>query len=340
MTIITIQSAARRTCKARTPLSLKRLVATLAMASTATMTAVAAAWPERPIVMTVIGGPGSPPDVVARELGEHVGRALGQPVVVENAGAGGGIVGMDQVRRAAPDGHRFVLSHTVPLTVNPTLFKSLPYDPVRDFEPVSLLLGGPMILVATPSLGAHSYAEVVAASTRKGARLFYGSTGIATPSNIFFELFKAASGATIDHVPFKGTPGLAQALQTDQVPLGMESYPVLQGLIASGKVIPIAVSGDRRLSALPAVPTFAELGVSNMGIVWFAVLAPKGTAPEIIATMHRELTRALALPEFRRVHEALGRQIIGSTPAELAATLNTEIPRWRNVIRRAGITVE
>ena len=302
--------------------------------------ACAESWPTRPILMTVIGTPGSTPDVIARELGERVGRALGQPIIIENQGASGGIVGMDQVRRAPADGYRFAFSHLTAIVVNPALFKSLPYDPVRDFEPVSLLVSGPFILVVTPKLGVVSVDQLVQLTRTKPGTLFYGSTGIATPSNIFFEQFKSATRISIDGVPFKGPPGLMLALQTDEVPLGMEGYQALLPLLSSGKVRPLAVTGDTRMAVLPDVPTFKELGIPGIGVSWMAVLAPKGTPPAIITSMQRELARAVTSPDLRHAYEALGRQVIASSPDELAARIRSELPHWREVIRRTGVKIE
>lgn len=297
-------------------------------------------WPTRPIIVTVIGMPGSAPDTIARELGERIGVALGQPVVIENNGAGGGIVGMDHARRAAADGYHFVLSHITAIAVNPSVFKTLPYDPVRDFEPVSLLVSAPFLLVSTPGLGVTTYAQLVDLAKAKPGALFYGSTGIATPSNIFFEQLKSAATLAIDHVAFKGPPGLLQALRAEQVPLGMESYATLYPLLGAGKVRALAVSGDTRLGALPEVPTFKEAGVPEIGVSWIAVLAPKGTAAPVIASMQRALADALLAPDIRRSYEALGRKVIAGTPEELGSLIRGELPRWQAVIRRAGITVE
>ncbi len=296
------------------------------------------AWPNRPILLTVIGGPGSPPDTVARELALRIGPRLGQPIVIENQGAGGGVVGMDQVRRAAPDGYRFVVSHTTALVVNPALFKSLPYDTVRDFEPVSLLTDGPMILAVTPALGVDTVEQLVRLTKAKPGTLFYGSTGVAGPSHIFVEQFKAATGASIDHVPFKGVPGLLQALRVGEVPLGMDSYVGLLPVLSAGIVKPLAVSSAARLALLPNVPTFGELGIPEIGTSWIALLAPKGTPPAILAAMQREVERALAEPDLRRAWEALGRQVTVVGPEALATRIRTELPRWRAVIAQTGIT--
>jgi tripartite-type tricarboxylate transporter receptor subunit TctC len=320
--------------------SRETMLALCAAMVVAQASAAPAPWPVRPIVVTVIGMPGSAPDKIARELGERIGVSLGQPVVIENSGAGGGIVGMDQARRAPPDGYHFVLSHIAAVAVNPSLFKSLPYDTVRDFEPVSLLVSGPFVLVATPGLGVSSFAQLVDRAKAKPGTLFYGSTGIATPSNIFFEQLKSAASISIDHVAFKGPPALLQALRSEQVPVGMESYATLQPLLAAGKARALAVSGDARLRPLPDTPTFRELGIPDIGVSWIAMLAPKGTPVPIVASMQRALADALGATDIRLSYEALGRRIIAGTPDELAAYIRVELSRWQAVIRDARITIE
>ena len=297
-------------------------------------------WPSRPIVLSVLGPAGGGPDVVARELTERIGLALGQPIVIENGAGGGGIVGMDQARRASPDGHRFVFTHIGAMVMYPALFKSLPYDPVRDFEPVSLILTSPMILVASPSLGVESLEQLIELARRKPGTLMYGSAGVGTPMHIFTEQFKAAKQVPMDHVPFKGSTGLVQALMGAHILIGMEAASAIMPLITAGKGRPLAVTGDVRMNILPEVPTFAELGIPNIGTSWLAVMAPKGTVPEAVNGLNREITRVLAIPELQRAWVARGSVPGGGSPEVLAERIRTELPRWREVIERAGIRPE
>jgi len=297
-------------------------------------------WPSRPITLTMTSIAGSGPDTVARDLAARIGMALGQPIVVENVPGAGGILAMEKVRRAAPDGHNFVFTHIGAVVINPALFKSLPYDPVRDFEPVSLVLTAPMILVASSSLGIQTLDQLQDHVRRKPGAVMYGSAGVGTPPYVFIEQLKAATGLAVDHVPFKGSPGLMLALTTAQISLGMEGATALMPLIQAGKVQPLAVSGDVRMEILPQVPTFAELGVPNIGFSWLAVMAPKGALPEAVTALNRELTRVLALPDLRRSWAALGRRVEGGSPEVLAERIRVELPRWRAIIERAGIRPE
>ena len=297
-------------------------------------------WPSRPIVFSVLGPAGGGPDVVARELAERIGMALGQPIVIENGVGGSGIIAMEKVRHAPPDGYRFVFTHIGAVVMNPALFKTLPYDPVRDFEPVSLVLTSPMILVASPALGVESLEQLIELARRKPSTLMYGSAGVGTPMHIFTEQFKAAKQVPMDHVPFKGSTGLVQALMGAHILIGMEAAGSIMPLITAGKGRPLAVTGDIRMNILPEVPTFAELGIPNIGMSWLAVMAPKGTIPEAVNGLNREITRVLAIPELQRAWVARGSIPGGGSPDVLAERIRTELPRWREVIERAGIRPE
>jgi tripartite-type tricarboxylate transporter receptor subunit TctC len=317
------------------------IASALALAGLASGSAAGAErWPWRPITMVTTGPPGSGPDTRAREVFTRIGMALGQPIVVENLSGAGGIVAMEQVRRASPDGHRYVFTHIGALVFNPSLFKSLTYDPVRDFDPVSLVLEAPMILVAPSSLGIESLAQLLDLARRKPGTLMYASAGIGTPPHIFIEQLKAATQMSIDHVPFKGSPGVAQALMGAQVAVGMEGSTALMPLIETGKVRALAVTGDIRMDNLPLVPTFSELGVPDIGLSWLAVMAPKGTLPEAVTALNREITRVLATPDMRRSLAAVGSRPIGGSPEVLAERIRVELPRWKTVIDRAGIRPE
>ena len=294
-------------------------------------------WPSRPITVVSTGPAGSGPDTRARELFAHIGMALGQPIVIESMPGAGGIIAMEHARRASPDGHRFIFTHIGAVVINPSLVKTLPYDPVRDFDPVSLVLESPMILVTPTSLGIDSLAQLLDLARSKPGTLMYASAGNGTPPHMFIEQLKAATQMSIDHVPFKGSPGVVQALVGAQVAMGMEAATALMPLIDSGKVRALAVTGDIRMEILPQVPTFAELGVPDIGLSWLAVMAPKGTLPEAVTAMNREITRVLRSAELRRSLTSVGSRTIGGPPEVLAERIRVELPRWKTVIDRAGI---
>ena len=297
-------------------------------------------WPSRPIMLTVVSPAGSAPDAAARDLVGRIGLALGQPIVVENMPGAGGIIGMQKARNAAPDGYRFVFTHNGAVVINPSLFKTLSYDPVADFDPVSLVLTSPMILVASASLGVDRLDQLLALVRRQPDAVMYGSPGFGTPPHVFVEQLKAATSLSIDHVPFKGSNGLVHGLMQGQVGVGMESATALMPLIESGNVRALAVSGDSRMEILPQVPTFTELGVPDIGFTWLALMAPKGTPVEAVAAVNREVTRVLALPDLQRNWTAMGRKLAGGPPDVLAERIRAELPRWRSIIERAAIRPE
>jgi len=247
---------------------------------------------------------------------------------------------METVRHAVPDGYRFVFTHIGAVVINPSLVKSLPYDPVRDYDPVSLVLTAPMILVASSTLGIDTLDQLIALAKRNPRLLMYGSAGVGTPPHIFVEQLKAATRLPLDHVPFKGSTGLTQALLGGHIAVGMESATALMPLIESGKVKPLAVSGDARMDILPKVPTFAEMGVKDIGLSWVAVLAPKGAPVRAIDALNQEITRALEEPDLRRNWTALGRHVEGGPPAVLAERIRRELPLWHDIIQRADIRPE
>lgn len=298
-------------------------------------------WPSRPIVLIVVSPAGSGPDVRAREIVARIGMSLGQAIVVENVPGGASIIGMEKARRSAPDGYSFVFTHISAVSINPSLFKTLPYDPVRDFEPVSLVSDAQMILVVPSSLGVESLAQLLELAKRKPDTLMYASAGVGTPPHIFIEQLKAATAMPIGHVPFKGSPGVVQALVAGQIAVGMEAGSAMLPLIQSGKVRALAVTGETRMASLPQVPTFGEQGVPGIvGSTWLAVMAPKGTLPEAVSALNREITRALAAPDLRRSWAALGTTVVAGPPELLAERIRAELPRWKAVIDHAGIRPE
>lgn len=314
------------------------MASTLAIASLASgKVAASERWPSRPIILIVTSPAGGGPDVRARDLVARIGNSLGQPIVVENIPSAGGIVAMERLRRASPGGHHFIFTHIGAVVINPSLFKSLPYDPVRDFDPVSLVLEAPMILVAPSSLGIESLAQLLDMCKRKPGTLMYASAGNGSPPHIFIEQLKAATQMSIDHVSYKGSPGVVQALMGGQVAVGMEAGTAMMPLIEAGKVRALAVTGDIRMESLPQVPTFAELGVPDIGLSWLAVMAPKDTLPEAVTALNREITRVLAMPDLKRHWAALGSRPVGGGPNVLAERIRIELPRWKQVIDRAGI---
>jgi tripartite-type tricarboxylate transporter receptor subunit TctC len=295
--------------------------------------------PQRP-VRIITGATGAVLDVAARQVADRMTSPLGQPILVENKPGAGGLAMMDAVARAAPDGHTLGLVSFVELTVNPWLFERVSYDPVRDFAPVTVLYTGPQLLVAHPSMPGQSLGDLVRQVKSEPGRYMYGSSGVARPPHIFMEKFKLAAGIQIAHVPYRGGPPLMQAVIGGEVPLAMEGTSVTVPLVQAGRLKALAVTGDKRLAALPDVPTFADAGVPGIGLAWVALIAPAGTPPAAVSRLQYEVAEVLKSPQIRNAYETAGRTPIGNTPQELAQWIRRDLAEWRTVVRDAGIKPE
>ena len=295
--------------------------------------------PQRP-VRIITGATGAVLDVAARQIADRMATPLGQPILVENKPGAGGLAMMDAVARAVPDGHTLGLVSFVELTVNPWLFERISYDPVRDFAPVTVLYTGPQLLVAHPSMPAQSLADLIRQVKAEPGRYMYGSSGVARPPHIFMEKFKLATGLQIPHVPYRGGPPLMQAVIGGEVPLAMEGTSVTVPLVQAGRLKALAVTGDKRLAALPDVPTFTEAGVPGIGLAWVALIAPAATPPAAVARLQYEVAQLLKSPEIRNAYESAGRTPVGNTPQELGQWISRDLAEWRTVVRDAGIKPE
>ena len=294
-------------------------------------------YPSKPIRIISSSPPGGILDVAARQLAEQLTPSLGQPVIVDTKPGAGGAIAMEAVARSVPDGHTVGISNFVQLAVNPSMYERLPYDPIRDFVPVTLLYSAPLLLVAHPALPADSVPELIRLAKAKPGGLFYGSAGNGTPPHVFTELFKFVAGIDLVHVPYKGAPVIA-ALLSGEVQVIMESASGVLPQVKSGKMKALALTGEKRIASLPDVPTFTEAGVAGIGDSWVGIVAPAATPRDVILRLNRELARALASPQIRAYYDSAGRTVIASSSEEFAKIIADEIPKWREVVRKAGIT--
>lgn len=293
----------------------------------------------RPVSIVVPFTPGAPPDVVARIVAEGMQRLLGNAVVVENRPGASGNIGADAVARATPDGHT-LLVHTTTLVMNAGLYRSLPYNPLRSFAPLTAMVDVDYALVLHASGGA-SMAELLARARSGPGVLNYASPGVGTPHHLVMELFKRAAGVDITHVPYRGTGPAVTDLLAGQVAAMFMPVNAAIELSPGGLVHTVAVASPSRLAMMPAVATVAELGVPGVTIKdWFALLAPART-PAPILDRHAEATRAvLRSPETRHRLTSQGFNVLGTTPDALAATMAADLDRWAGVIRAANITAD
>ena len=301
--------------------------------------AFAQSYPTRPIRLIVPFGAGGGTDNLARIIEPLVSRGLGQPLVIENRPGGGSVIGMDAVAKAAPDGYTLVMTDTS-IAVNPSL-KPLPYDSIKDFEPVSLLATAPVILVAHPSLPAKTLQEFVALAKREPGKLNYASGGIGASTHLGGELLKFVAGIDVAHVPYKGTGPAMNDLIGGHVQVMFSGISSARPHMDAGKLRALAVTGEARNAATPDVPTFAEAGLPGVtASTYWGILAPKGTPKEIVERVSAEFARAVREPDVVARIAQLGYLPIAGGPSDYAANIKAEIEKWAPVVKNANIKAE
>jgi tripartite-type tricarboxylate transporter receptor subunit TctC len=302
---------------------------------------VGRSFPTKPVRLVLPYPAGGGSDAISRLLAQRLTDIFGQPVVIDNRGGGGGAIGMEIAARATPDGHTILMALTAQLAVNVSLYRALPYDPVKDFAPVTLLGDGPYLLVLHPSVPAKSVRELVALARERPDRLVFASSGTGSGGHLAGELLMSLTGARLLHVPYKGGGPALIDLLSGQAQVLFAPYASASGHVRSGRIRALAVSTARRPAALPDLPTIAESGVPGYDSgVWYGVLAPAATPPAIVTELHRAIVGALGQPDFRKVLVDAAIDPIGSTPAELGAHIRREIAKWAALIRASGIRVE
>jgi tripartite-type tricarboxylate transporter receptor subunit TctC len=257
-------------------------------------------------------------------------------VIVEDKGSG--FMMMDAAAKSAPDGHTLVVANFSMLAVIPHMYERPPYDPLKDFAPVILLYKAPLLLTAHPSVPVSSLPELIRLAKAQPGRLTYSSSGNGQPPHVYTELFKFNAGIDLMHVPYKGAPAATAALLAGDVNLNMEAVSGVLAHVKSGRIKALAVTGDKRIASLPDVPTFGEAGVQGIGESWVGIIAPAGTPRDVILRLNREIAKALESPDIKAYYDTAGRTIVASSPDAFAAIIREEIPKWREVVKRAGIT--
>jgi len=299
-------------------------------------------YPVRAIKLIVPFPPGGGADLTARVLGQKMGESMGQPVVVENKPGANGSLGTDAVAKAAPDGYTILLTDRGALGVNPSLYVKLPYDPVKDFSDIGIATDGPYVLVVNPSLNVKSLAELTALAKAKPGALNYASFGIGSMPQLNIEALNRRLGIDLVHIPYKGAGPAAQAVVAGEVGVTIGSVPAVQGFVKDGRLRALAVGADKRLALLPDVPTLAEAGGGTDTLIptFFALAAPAGTPPPIIAKLNAELKKALADPSVSDKLAAAGLLPNGGSPEAMAATVTQDIARVGALAKAIGIKPE
>jgi tripartite-type tricarboxylate transporter receptor subunit TctC len=300
---------------------------------------LAQAYPSKTVRLIDGFSPGGSTDIVGRLIAQKLSESFGQPVVVENRPGATGTVAAEMVAKSAPDGHVMLI---VPLTftVSPSLYK-LPYDPVKDLLPVTLVASAPLMLVVHPSVPVKSVAELIAYAKANPGKLHFGSGGVGSTPHLAGEMLKSMAGIEATHVPYKGGgPALAD-LASGQIQFMVENIPSTAPYVTSGRLRALAVTDLRRSPVLPDVPTLDESGLKGYQIVgWNGLFLPGGTPPAIVDKLHAEVAKALAQADVRERLAAMGFQGVGDTPQHFAAFVQAEITKWAKVVKDANIKVE
>jgi tripartite-type tricarboxylate transporter receptor subunit TctC len=302
--------------------------------------ASAETYPARSIQVIVPFAGGSASDVIMRVLLERMGTSMGRRFIVENRPGAGGNTGTAAAAKADPDGYTLVMSTLGPLAANKTLFRDLGYDPEKDFEPISLFAIVPNVIVASAKLPVRSLAEFIAYAKSRPKEINYGSVGPGSSQHLAGAYFELVVGIQLTHVPYRNIAQYVPDLIAGSVPAGFQFLPNVIAPLRSGDARALAVTSNKRMAALPDVPTVAEAGISGYAPSgWLALLAPRGTPRPIIARLNEELAAAIADPVVRDRFSELGAEPAATTPEELARFIASEIAKWRDIITRAGITV-
>jgi tripartite-type tricarboxylate transporter receptor subunit TctC len=306
-----------------------------------TAVALAQDYPARPIHLVVPFPPGGGNDTVARAIAQQMGPALGQPVVIDNRPGAGGSVGAEAVAKAPADGYTLFLAGVGSHAANPNLHARLPYDPVRDFAPITLVASAPSVLVVNPGVPARSIAEFTAYARAHPGKLNYASNGNGSAAQLAAAMYESMAGVRMVHVPYKGIAPALQDLLGGEVQLMFGTIVALVPHVQAGKLRALAVTSRKRSALLPDVPTLAESGLPDYQAgSWYGVLAPAGTPRAIIDRLHETIVKALRQPEVAKRLAAEGAEVIGSTPEEFGAHIKAELARVASVVRAAGIRME
>ena len=317
-------------------MTMRKLLAAAVLTAFAAAASAQANYPNKTIRMIVPFPAGGPTDIVARAVAQKMTDSMGQPVVIDNRGGSGGNLGTDIVAKATPDGYTLLMA-IVGHAVNQTLYSKLPYDPIKDFIPITKTGAATIILSAHPSVGVKSIKDLIALAKAKPGQLNFGSPGTGTPHHLAGELLKTMAGIDLIHVPYKGAAPAIGDLLGGQVNTAIVSLPAVLPHVRSGKIVALGITSATRSGVAPDVPTFAESGLGGYDLEnWYGLMAPARTPKPIIDKLNRETVRALQLPDVKERLHGQGFEIRTSTPEEFAAYLKTEIVKWAKIVKASG----
>ena len=310
-------------------------------APSASALAQASSYPNKPIRIIVPFAVGGIADTFGRVIGIKLTEAWGQPVIIENKTGAGGNIGAEAVAKSAPDGYTLVMGNIGSHAVNVSLFKSIPFDPIKDFVPVAHVLDADGLLVVNPSVKANSVREIIEMARAQPGKLSYASGGLGTTSHLAGELFKSTAKVDIVHVPYKGNSPAIADLLSGQTQLSFATMPTVLPHVKAGKLRAIASIGLARTVALPDVPTVAESGLPGFEVSnWIGLFAPAGTPPDIVAKLNAEVQKIMRSPDVQKRLESEGARFIPTTPAQFASFQRDELAKWAKIIKDADIKAE
>lgn len=317
--------------------TLRVALAGLALACSALPLAAQAAYPEKPIRLIVPFPPGGGTDALARAAANKVASDTGWSIVTENRPGAGGNLGVDMVAKAPADGYTLVLGQTSNLSINPSLYPNLPYDPQKDLTPIGLIADAPLVLAVAANSPYKTLADMVADAKRQPSVLNYASSGNGTVSHLATEQFQKAAGIQLTHIPYKGASQGANDLIGGAIQMYMSSVPTLIGHIRNGKMRALAVTSRARTADLPDVPTFAESGVPGFeAVTWFGLAGPAGLPQDVVQALNAAFTKAVKDPATRQHYQTQGAAVLTSSPQEFGELISKERTRWERIVQESG----
>lgn len=318
-----------------------RILLAAAFAVTPCGAVAADRYPDKPIRFLVPYPPGGSTDPIVRIVSQKLSEAWKEQIVIDNRGGGGGNVASDIVAKAPADGYTVLLGTVSTICINPALYPKLPFDPVKDLAPVSLIVSGFYLLATHPSFAGASVADLVAVARSKPGQLNYASGGAGSAPHLAMELLKQMAKIELTHVPYKGTGPALNDVVGGHLPMLFGSAASILPLAKANRVKVLAMTGAKRSATMPEIPTVAEGGFPGFEVdSWYGMLAPARTPPAVMATLHREVARAVQLPDVRARFAALGLEPVGNDPAQFAKIIRNDLARWADVVRRGNIRID
>ncbi|WP_370653254.1 tripartite tricarboxylate transporter substrate binding protein BugE [Lacisediminimonas sp.] len=298
-------------------------------------------YPSKPIRLIVPFPPGGTTDIIGRAVGDRLSRELGQPVIIDNRGGGGGSIGAIAIAKADPDGYTLGIATVSTHAVNPACNPKLPYDPIKDFVPITNLARTPNVLLVNPKFPAQDFKQLISLLKQSPGKYGYASSGACGIGHLMGEKFKASTGTFLVHIPYRGAGPALNDVLGGQVEIMFDNLPSSLPFIQANRLRPIAIAWNKRLDSMPNVPTFAELGLKLVNDpAWYGLVAPAKTPDDIVRKLHDATVKALNSPEVRERIKASGSDVVGNSPAEFAAEIRGELLRSQDVVKKQGIKID